>query len=568
MTEPKRILKAFPKDDIKRVVWLIGGINTNGNTSRTPLVDVLIVKLNQNNKVSEQGIIIKINVSELDTVRIGTIWKEQLKTKQRYTFDNEQTKIFKFQLPINFKSDIKTISLMGKLNDSDKYGAIPPFKYPINDYLPTNKNKGSFFNARLTVLKTSDEVEVLIPALELFTSTYAFDNKQIRNNLCSLSLQEVIDKYVKSVSKNGNELQIELVEPKSHTNVVFLAHLALNTEARKRISLIYSAMQTKKTNFDVYPYHVKELKLNCYGIWLDNDKKRFLVLRIYGSSLPNENKITLIEKHTETEKEGPLIEKPCLPDTKLDPDIPVGDQTSSDPNTRQGSAHHSSEVMVIGPEVKIKIKDIIDIKPIDNVNYKPSPKLEDEAKELSSGEPCSDKGSKNTAKLKLSGDEEKNKIKGSAFLFKINNAILSKKNKTFSKIEYCDQSGVFSQSGKYGLIAGRKFLLVKVFNIQYRKKEKSAFILEFDRKDGKSGSLGLVFNTTTGDLPPHELIDLLTTISGNKFKYRSKDLSSNKMKNLVLPVQKSKTFKHSLNTDNFDERYINHLKTKLRFCWI
>ena len=573
MSNTNFLFNEFPNDEIKRVVWLRGGVYSRGINSTTPLVDVLLVRLDSNDQISGHGCVKQINVSELDTARLGTIWIGQNKTSQLYDFKSQSTKRFNFTLPNDFKSDRNTISLRGKMVVSDKYPTIPPYVYPIHDHLPKDKKKSSSFtNARLTVLNSDCGVAVIIPALELFTGTYAFGNKQIRNDLCNISLQDINNKYIKNKGfVSGDTFEIELIEPKSENNTIFLAHLAMNIEAKKRMCCIYSAIQSKKTNFDVYPYHVNNLLLDCDGVWLNNEKTRFLVLRINGSSLPNEYIVCSIGKHFDIEKktgELPAESKYFNQQNALHETLPV--TANNDPRKGSGACYHLSEVKAIGEEVNFITKLERKEKTVDDA--KCTPLSNEEINQISSGDPHYGKGSKNVGQMKSSEKEPVEKILESKFLSNINDALTNGKlgrANPFYDIEYYDHEGGVSHSVQYGEIAGRKFLLVKVLNVFGRatKKRRTAFILEFDRTSEKDGCQGLVFNTETGNLSNDLVAEILRIISANEFKYRRKN-SKNKMDHLALPVSNKAIFKHALSHEKFNENYLSHLISKLKNCWL
>jgi hypothetical protein len=555
--------KSFPEDDVRRVVWLIGQPDKHRQYSSTaPLIDVLIVKLDEkNNPIDKSGIVIKIIVSELDTVRVGTIWCRQHRTNEIFPFKGQTKNRFEFNIPEDFKSDIKTISIMQKINQTDEYLAIPSYKYKITNYLPANpEQRKSFINSRLTVLKSTSGAEVLIPAFELFTSTYAFDHKQIRNDLISLTIEDVVNKYVSFKHIEDDDYYLELIEPRSKANTTFLAYLAMNQKSRAKISLLNSAIQTSKPYVDVYPYHTK-MMIDCDGIWLDSKYKRFIVLRINGCSLPNEHKIRLIDQFSdvdnienETTPEHPNF---YTPPPRVPKDLPVTPE--QDPRKDIGSAHYFSDVKVIGDENDVEV--------ITKKQYKKSqvnesiPLVAEEIEALSSGEPHYGQDSEGIAQLK-SGEidnSDKVRIDPNVFLKKIIDALGSQHfNKEFIKVEYIDENLSISESYQLGSIDEREFLLVKITD----KAKGSVFVLEFSRGHKLNDCRGLLFNTSNGELSRDSLTKLLKKISGNDFKYKNKDPSTRKMVKLSLSVIKMLLFNHQIaDVTCFEEKYISTLSS-------
>jgi hypothetical protein len=554
--------KSFPKDDVRRVVWLIGQPDKHGLYSSTaPLIDVLIVNLDEKNNLIGRGIVIKIVASELDTVRVGTIWCRQRRTNEMYYFNKQSKNRFEFNIPEDFKSDIKTIGRMHKINQTDKYSAIPVYIYPILDYLPINpEQRKSLINSRLTVLKSTSGAEVLIPAFELFTSTYAFDHKQIRNDLISLTIEDVVNKYVSFKHIEDDAYYLELIEPRSKANTTFLAYLAMNKKARAKISLLYSAIQTSKPYVDVYPYH-KKMMIDCDGVWLDHKHQRFIVLRINGCSLPNEHKIRLIESVSDVDniedEHTPEHSNFYRPPPRIPKDLPV--TSEHDPRKDIGSAHYLSDVKIIGGENDVEI--------ITKKQYKESQVNEsislvaEQIEALSSGEPHYGQESEGIAQLKSSEIDKSDKIRidPNVFLKKIIDALGSHHfDKEFIKVEYIDENLSISESYQLGSIDEREFLLVKITD----KEKGSVFVLEFSRGHKLNDCRGLLFNISKAELSRDSLTILLKKISGNDFKYKNKDPSTRKMIKLSLPVNKMLIFNHQIADEAFfEKKYIETLSS-------
>lgn len=557
----------FPNDKIKRVIWLIGELcKYRHYNSTSPLINILLVKLDDKNKVTGSGELITIKVSELDVARIGTIWIGQVKTNELYYFDGQCNTRFSFNLFEKTKADIETTDFTHKISSNNNYFAIPPYIYPIFKHLPKNKEEtDQFIEHRITILKSNNNIDVYIPAFELFTSTYAFEHKQIRNDLISNSMLDVVNNYIEYKTVQDDIFYIKLREPKTISNTMFLAHLAMNIDARKRISSISSALQSSKTNIDIYPYHTGKMTIDCDGIWLDKEKTRFLVLRITSCFPPNEYKVRLIKEVIDTTQQE---EKPDLPEKKhhqpqkpKHANLPIS--SSSDPHKLQGITHNFSDVKLMDEEpnfdVQYETNDIIvDIKDLTSLP-------DEEIEELSSGEPFYGKESKKIGQLKSEPKKiNYNTVDSSLFLSKVRKALQGKHfREHFSNIEYYDEHMRASDLCILGNLNNRAFLLTKITDNLGR----SAFLLEFDRGYKLNDSKGLLFNTSNTTLSKSRLSKILKLISQNEFRYiRKIETVGNNLNNkrkyrkLSLPVKKMRPFNHpTADKRVFEEKYISVL---------
>jgi hypothetical protein len=571
--------KEHLNDNILRVVWLIGKVSKNNSPiSNFPLVDVWLVELNKYNRpIKDKGTLIKIAASELDSVKVGTIWKGSQKQVKNFKFRNESSKSFSFSFPGLNLTDFRTIKRSEKINVDGVESNINQGEFNLWEHLPQRQEQRASVTSysQLTILKSSCGVDVFIPSLELFTGTYTPKHKQIRNDLLNYSLVDVINKYVKRKALVGDNKDIFYLEPKESTvepNLLFLAHAALNLETKKRLSHVFSAVQSGGNLF-IYPYHEKNMEIKSQGIWLDNNKTKFLVLRINAYSLPTEFEIQCPEFSYHNIEATTGAQQPAISfKNKKNSSPPI--TTEREPNKRLKPSYHDSNVDIIGSKPTVTyIKKIVEN---DNGTDIPSHILNEEIYSSSPGEGNYSKGNNGVSQLRNDAEEESDevlKILPSDFLSNINTVITegtSNRAKPFSEILYYDQRGNASNTLKYGKIEDHIFLLIKVSQVYRTKptvKKKTAFILEFDRINEKSGCQGLIFNTEDGEASTNTIISILSLIKKNNFRYASKNDETGKMVRLLLPVAKQSVFKHSLNFEGFEDKYLAHLLSKLKYQW-
>jgi len=69
-------IESFPNDAVRPVVWSFHGLFPNVSFSETPLVEVALRSISQNNTLSEQGLVIKIVIAQVDTAGLRGIAKK------------------------------------------------------------------------------------------------------------------------------------------------------------------------------------------------------------------------------------------------------------------------------------------------------------------------------------------------------------------------------------------------------------------------------------------------------------------------------------------------------------
>ncbi|MDN5069047.1 hypothetical protein [Aliarcobacter butzleri] len=357
-------VEAFPDDDKLRVVWAYGAIYKNIGKTAVPYVDILLKEIILDPVLlTNNHTYIKISVAQLDTVRYMTIWCGKKRINKVWNnFRNKSCISFDFSLDTKLATSIT-------YNESlDSYFKSNIYKI---DGIESKKDYWHFANATFTKFKVGTKT-VLIPSLELFTSTFAPLNQKLRYKLFQYNLDDVLDEYIKSSEiVNQNKYLIELKEDKYKNSLFFLAYAKFNEITRKRLFNIRASLEISSQYSERYPvilpYHPSKIKFKVKGILLDENT--FLIFRINEYSLPEDNEvIEYIEKieYQNTGKNG--TEKPCKRYTsEIEDNLPITGEEN--PHSLNGSKNISSSIKILKSS-KHKLTKIEKIKKVSPSNPK------------------------------------------------------------------------------------------------------------------------------------------------------------------------------------------------------
>ncbi|MGZ3797825.1 MAG: hypothetical protein ACXVB1_15750 [Pseudobdellovibrionaceae bacterium] len=577
------VIDAFPDDDVERVVWWYGAAFINiSHASTIPLIEVALRPIISNDGLGA-AIVVKVGLPQLNNVRIGSIWKGQSCTRiNRHGYEKE---CFEFKLET---STIESINFKTKKPDSlpDKpHYFIPPYKYDLHS-IPKEKGYPYHFeNSKITKLISTNNVTVLILALELFTSTYTPRNQEIRSDLFLLPVPDVLPRHInleKSHVDADGKYTIFLKKGLHKSNSVFLAYLQCNPISQERVRKLWTSLSVEKrvsigeNHKDrypiVHPYHPNSFKFNADGIWLNKDT--FLVFRINKSSLPAEYEINLVSEgngdHTKNNENQDEIY--VSPQHTVAANLPITHEI--DPETNAGIAYIKSEVEFFDDGPLINTTTITSDSENNAIRNFLTPNA---ATHLSSGQESNSLDSKNVAKLKQSEIEKEHSdrehIDQSQVINLVHDALaelIEIENSSIQSIKYLDENAeqyddfklasfprslfrknatwpasnyelfVNKEGEKQYKFTPRKFLLAKIT----LKNATSVYLLEIDRNSSKTGFSGLIFNVPLSTLSSRQLYDLLKTISENKGTFRKRE--SGKLIDIKLPVSSYHIYDHSL----------------------
>ncbi|RXK03582.1 hypothetical protein [Halarcobacter bivalviorum] len=335
-------IEAFPDDNKLRVVWAYGALYKNIGKTRVPYVDILLKEITLNpNTLTNNHTCIKISVAQLDIVRYMTIWCGNKRTNKIWAkFKNDSYHKLRFSLDTKTSTSITYRESLTNYFKSDIYR--------IED-IELKKDYWHFANATFTKFIVGTKT-ILIPSLELFTSTFAPLNPRLRYELLQYNLDDVLDEYIKS-SKivDKDKYLIELKRNRYKNSLFLLAYAKFNEISKKRIFNIRASLETSSPYPDRYPvilpYHPSEIELDVKGVYLDKDT--FLVFIINGYTLPHDNEVIDYTEKDEYENTGNTgTEKPHQRYTsEIEDNPPITGEEN--PHSLNGSKNIRSSVRIL-----------------------------------------------------------------------------------------------------------------------------------------------------------------------------------------------------------------------------
>lgn len=566
-------LENFPNDDIYRVVWAYGSVQKGSTVTGVPEIHILLVDVFFNEfinkfELSNQTRVIKISIAQLDIVRYMTIWKGQKRLNGFWEDFLEYESNARFDLDTTDSMSIKYSSL----NQNGTYSYL----FPYNKYKIANINKqnfGKFTNSTFTEI-SNDNYDVIVPSMELYTSTYTPHEQQIRNKLVQYSLDNTLNDYIKSSEEESGKYIIELYHSKTITNISFLAYASLNNITRQRLSKLRSSLENGI--IDKYPvilpYHPSNISLQGDGFWIDN--KTFFMLRINNYSLPADFEIDNIADEIEVEENNKSnSQNKTVSSIKKDlDDYELPATNNHNPHVKNASLPIISEVGLLG-DSKHKIenkKKITIVQKTENISLVQNT---ENITNVSSSEADSANDSKNTGKVYVKSENILHQSKAlDLFLSSINliknekKYIDEKKLIIINELYYLDKNANLNINKHFiefkDILKAKdeKNIFAKMNQIKKNKKEidgkgkkeflgyRKCFVLkiclnngiwfyliEIERKDDKEGFSGLLLKPIN-DFNKKELENLLIDISNKK----------GILKNIEFK-DKFVTFKHSVN---------------------
>jgi len=567
------LIENFPKDEKLRVVWAYGAVYKNTGTTKVPEIYVMLREIESSGMLSEKRKVFrKISVAQIDTVRYMTIWKGDRRTTESWkSFENNcYAENLEFSLDTNTAIPIRFKDL--KLNSTFTY--FPPYRYKI-DNINNPKDYWKFVNATFTKMETNNGITVIVPSMELLTSTYTPQEQQIRYKLIQKNLDNVLDEYIKNSSTDGHEYKIELYENKNESNIAFLAYAKFNLISRKRILKLYSSLGGSYPNSEKYPivlpYHPLDLALKGDGIWLD--KKTFFMFRINEYSLPTENNVESYGEDFEfeiDESKRKTNSYTRVPQNLDDNEIPITNEHN--PHRRNASQHIISEVRVLNPNngsIKHKRQKLnilvntdikLDVENIENIDYISSAQSDETKDSKNIGGIIVDEQDKSHLKqsevlrmviesLEYMRDNKIDISDGTDALYVVNILFVDEECKSHTSQVATQFLRILKgakketntwvkknkrKDNKNIFLGYRNYMLLEIL----LSNGKSAYLFEIDRKDENESFLGMMFSIG-GKIYNDILIEFLYQVMEGK----------GVVKKVKLPRLKATIFGHKMNKD-------------------
>jgi len=553
----KTQIKDFPNDNILRVIYGYGPLIKN-SISSVPLVEIYSKKL-INNKLSKDTEEFKVGLTELNVVRIGSIWQGQIKKEEYWTdFPN-----YKYSDKLSFSFDMEECS--------------------ISTVVHLNKGTTSFFtdidnlhdgenihHSTLTLLQADNGIRVLIPSLELFSSTYTPRHARLKIDLVSNPIEAILEKYVKSSACEDNKYIVELDSGHYYETIVFLANLSLNETVRKNVSKLWASLESgvKKNENGliksypiVNPYPSSKFSFKASGLWFD--KNTFLVQRIDSFKTLNDYKIIVkrkvqevfdVEQKNKNTKNSTGVNK-----TPVSEETPVSSEV--DPGYSAGRKNIISEVEVDNSEVDIQYEnEIIEVDDIEKPKVQPS----ENAELASSGYLSGSDKSKKVAQVAYIGYEELQYSKERVATLKLIEDILQSliKDKIIKEVRYIDRAGEEYENIIYCLYEpsflkkqrkkswvyasptnrskSRRILIAKIF---LTSSSQVLYLLEIERRKNSSESFYGIFFYLENN------IDFETVNKIMKYIAKNRGHLSGKKRKEEFPISKYWLLRHEKDKD-------------------
>jgi len=576
----------FPKDDKLRVVWMYGAVYKNIGRTRAPEIKIMLKEVLPSGELSNTQIFRKISIAQLDIVRHMTIWRGNRRTISLWkSFGDAYVADKLFSLNTDTS---KSISFTEKRPNSG-YGYFPPYRYKM-DRIENKSDYWDFANTTYTKIESDKGTTVIVPSMELFTSTYVPQEQKLRNRLVQYRLDDVLAVYIKSGQIIGDNYHLELYGSKQETNIAFLAYAKFNNVSRQRLSKLFTSLEIS-SNFPerypvVLPYHPTEMDVEGDGIWLD--ESTFFMFRINKYSLPTDNEVEsyateLVYKDDESKEKKKQYVK--VPQELDDTDIPITNDYN--PHTNNASQHILSEVSTLNANnTRIKHrKESITI--LNNVDLKIDIDNTEDITQISSGEADQTSDSENTGNIKIDSKEEKSYLQQSDVLKLVISALnylkaekvnlaVGEDEVFIEKIFFVDEVCALSEqqmttqflrvlikagrkvdswakkvkNGKNGreFIGYRNYILLKIVLSDSR----YAYLFEIDRKDTENGFSGMILGLAhlNEEIDTHILSELLNEVM----------LKLGVLKKVEVAGLKKMCFNHAIKDDSLNANIKNTLR--------
>lgn len=294
------LIDSFPKDEINRYVAAIGAVKK----SKNPLVAVLLNSLPWEPHLPPT--VHHVSLPELDVVRHGSIWKGQEHTDSFYNFNK---RVVENTFNIDLSPSVVRTKTLRKINSELGY---KHFGLPFNKKTEDEKStyNGFWFNDATYNVIPCGQVNVIVSSLEVLTATFAPTRKELRRMIMAQPQYAELLKYYLDLEKCSydaitNECVLYPKVSAGDASFIFLAHLYCSDFTKRIYENIHTSLENANLDAvgkpyphrypEIKPYHKGNMIVSTAGIWLDDEKKNFLVLRINETYSPDHIKVRVIE---------------------------------------------------------------------------------------------------------------------------------------------------------------------------------------------------------------------------------------------------------------------------------
>jgi len=340
-------------DNLQRVVRAFCRVKQNTSDRSNPLVTIAFRRVD-NNQIEYST----AAIAELDVLRIGSVWNGRVGIQNDF---QDKTSLRKGWFEFDFSSQqVEFLNL----------------HQVINKYRPDEE----IGKTRVAKLLTTTSQVVYVQSLEIFTSLYTPQNKNIRRALLNFDLDGVVDNFVPKSHQRIIDGQYILPKGFKRPNAVFLTYIANHPVTRQRLSNIRSQINQGVRFIDALPYHPTQLSFE--GVYEEINGDVF-IHRINKFRTPTEISLVKIKEKFSNKPNKPNVGR--KPNSKTTEHDEIDVQSSTPPGTGSNTQYIESGVGVydsnIVNEIVVERNDPI---------AAPRDKDANEPKQFSSGSEFSD----------------------------------------------------------------------------------------------------------------------------------------------------------------------------------
>lgn len=302
------------KDNIKRVVRAFCRVKQNSSDRSNPLVTIAFRRVD-NNQIEYST----AAIAELDVLRIGSVWNGCVGIQNDF---QDKTSLRKGWFDFDLSSQqVEFFNLHQVINKYRSYEEIG--------------------KTRVAKLLTTTRQVVYVQSLEIFTSLYTPENKNIRRALLNFDLDGVVDNFVSK--RQQGMINGEYILPRGfeRSNAVFLAYIANHTVTRKRLSKIRSQINQGERFIDALPYHPTKLSFEATYEEINGE---IFIHRINKFRTPSDMPLVKIKEKISTKIDGVNVGR--QPNSKTTDYDEIDVQSSTPPGTGSNTQYIDSGVDV------------------------------------------------------------------------------------------------------------------------------------------------------------------------------------------------------------------------------
>ena len=297
MVTEKQEYADLPDDDIPRVVRWPCHLERNSSENRPePSVRICLIDIDDTNQlILANKRYVKVGLSQLGLYSVGYVFKRNRRIRT-LAFE-EETFVVDFS-----DGGWGFDTARGKFDQNNpKIGDL----WPAYSGLSYEKY---FEDSRVIYFKGSDSPRCLtIPCLEFFYKLYG-KSDYVKRTLLTYPIEKAYDMLIVPdvVEPQPGTLQVTMDKHCKDGDVKILGHLRYDPVTRHRIKTLWGQLEKYNTaansslprHIEVPPWFSGMANIKVRGIWLDEQRTRFLGLRITGCSDPQGALIYLDRQNT------------------------------------------------------------------------------------------------------------------------------------------------------------------------------------------------------------------------------------------------------------------------------